>query len=344
MKIVFIINLLILVAANVFAGNEKGNGGTILDCNGRIVFADFEEINVHPSLINKITILEKETPVDDQIDEALKRIGEISPLVEERAQLVLKDFKKRVQFSGDDYEWMTSSLIDLPDFPLPKGCIPKTTIMYFDSGLIDMKLHLLKPLTNTHEAGLIVHEVVNRMIRATGEKSSAIPGRRITQFLFAQKPDREILKSLITRYMANVDGLVALYLPISSDENLAATYIKVESEVSDYGYGKFFLSPWNQMIFTPEYIGIVAFGMNRSFSNQQPGDFFVIKSVLVYEVLNYTLSLWRNNDPVPKKVRPKYQQMITSKTLIFSTEEEALRESLFFGTYTTRMNSFIGPQ
>ncbi len=335
---------LILLAAKVFAGNEKGNGGTILDCNGKIVFADFEEVKHHPSLKGKITILEKDSSVDDQIDSALKRLGQLFPSVEERARLVLKDFNGRVQISGDEYEWMTSGIIDLPDFPLPKGCTPKTTIMYFDSGLIDMKLHLLEPLTNTHEAGLRVHEVVNRMIRATGEKFSAVPGRRITEFLFAENPDREILKSLITRYMANIDGRPSVYLSLASGEDLALTYLRIDVDVEDYGYGRFYFSPWNQINFSQSFAGYTDNGTYRTLSHQQPGDFFLVSLDFVEVVKSYEVSLMKNNDPKSQKFRSRFQQKLKSNMIIFNTEEESQRMKLFIGTFSTNMNSFIGPQ
>ncbi len=190
---------LLAISVNAFPG-DKGNGGTVLDCGGKIGLADFEEIKLRPGLRGKIEIPESDEAVDVQIAHALDRLKLINAEIGELAKEELAQLKSNLFEVENEYEWSVTS--DVGAYPVPQDCRLRNTILYIDNGPIEINMPLYRSLTPTHQAGIKVHEVVFKIMRTRIGENSAVPARRITAMLFAVNPDYEILVSLVTKYLA----------------------------------------------------------------------------------------------------------------------------------------------
>lgn len=324
--------MMMLISMNSFA-NEKGNGGTVLDCGEKVVLADFEEVKLRAGLRGKIEIAESSVYFQEQIHAVIRKVRDINSTVSEDLEKTVATFIAEVSEIEGNYEWTITP--DIGPFPVPRGCKLKNTVMYIDNGPVELNSDLFNKLSETHKAGIIIHEAVYKLMRDRGVEGSAVPARRLTAMLFAQNPDMEILKSLVTRYLAPRVGDLAFFLqaPVSVKEyyQLSPYWVVTTSKYSEKNSYK--------------TVGLDYRGLKISGHDAAAGDFYYSRfnaSGVRGEKVKFEVTHNRNDDPKENRLREQYQTELNvqSRSVALDKAGYALGH-VFLGFVSPRMNTYL---
>lgn len=188
------LTIFLLYSSSLFAvnGNEVGNGGDVVICEGAApILLDYYEggklykyqINDMPKLVWK-----------KQIQHILKKLKVKSEKLNKQYNLMYKGIERRLVFLDN------AKLRDVKDsyeIHLPKNCeIKQIAIQRKDiDGIV--KIHIDKDLwgklSETHKAGLILHEIIYEHFLSLGEKNS-IKARRLNSYLASKQIDGDTQK------------------------------------------------------------------------------------------------------------------------------------------------------
>lgn len=195
---------LLLISAIAPAGEKGGNGGGAFICpdSTQSLVLDLFEAGV-PRLVTKdgLTIPSSDAPVEDQIQNAFKRLGTDTWVYSEVSGLyaLIKQVVQQVPVPRGSIAWPADAVNPL----IKPGCTPTGVILYRDSvsGALGIEVggdymyvdrESLSALPNQQQAALWVHETVYKYLRAKIGAEDSTLARRIVARLFSNIPVSDV--------------------------------------------------------------------------------------------------------------------------------------------------------
>ncbi|MFZ4715557.1 MAG: hypothetical protein ACOYL6_17670 [Bacteriovoracaceae bacterium] len=182
----YIIICCILCFSQAYGGNEVGNGGDGIECNGQdqIKLLDFLEAETVDK--RKILSFTGDDPYQ-KVQNVILQLKDIAPKLFEQYKGRLEKFKTRAQFLPNH---KLRDLKDSFELVLPKDCDIKqlairqlnpknetSTFIFDEDGW--------KKMPMDHQAGLILHEIIYEHFWDLGERDS-IKARGFNSLLFSE--------------------------------------------------------------------------------------------------------------------------------------------------------------
>ncbi len=168
MKYIFL--LLYLPFYYSFAGNEVGNGGDVIVCNGRVELLDYFEAK---SLNFSLPKVSKKKGHQLIIREILNDFSKIDKKLASQYFQRLSEIYKQIEYRSNII------LTDIPDSNnemLPRECELKQIAIRrkkeINGKLFLISKDLWEQLSSLHKAGLILHEIIYEHFFYLGEKNS----------------------------------------------------------------------------------------------------------------------------------------------------------------------------
>jgi hypothetical protein len=190
------------INTNAYAGAEAGGGGGAIECpNSGTYLLDFEEASI-PGVVTPegIKIVSTNEPYEFQVQKALNRLSELSDFGRMLSKRVSRKYREAISIKRnvpEDYSLPFPH--DAKNDLMRTGCKGVGVARWLDAdpAKLWMDDKVVNAMSQTHIAGLWIHESVYKVLRMNLGHTDSVAARALTAAMFSN--DSALLAQMVGR-------------------------------------------------------------------------------------------------------------------------------------------------